>query len=158
MKKKKIFVVHHHFARHEHFDFRIEVGRVLKSWAIPKKPPLKPSTKRLAIQVEDHSLSYATFKGRIPEGQYGAGIVKIWDKGTYDLIEKTPNKYEVNLHGKKLKGVYLLTNFEFAGKNKWLFYKKKEPVKKTVKKVKKKKVKKKVTKKKTVKKEEKSSK
>jgi len=123
--------VHHHFASHEHFDFRLEYRGTLKSWAVPKTPPRTPGVKRLAIEVPNHPLSYAKFKGTIPKGQYGAGKVKIWDKGTYDLIEKTKDKYMVDLHGKKLKGIYYLTNFNVAGKKKWLLFKKKDQKKTT---------------------------
>ena len=122
--KKRIFVVHHHFASHEHYDLRLEYRGTLKSWAVPKKPPLKTGIKRLAIQVENHALSYAHFEGTIPKGQYGAGKVKIWDKGTYELLEKTKDKYMVDFKGKKLKGIYYVTKFPTGPKN-WLFFKKK---------------------------------
>jgi len=122
----KIFVVHHHFASHEHFDLRLEMRGTLRSWAVPKKPPLKPGIKRLAIQVENHPLSYAKFQGTIPKGQYGAGKVKIWDKGKYELIEKSKDKFLVDFKGKKLKGLYYLTRFSTLGKRKWLFFKKKK--------------------------------
>ncbi|MBR9683851.1 3'-phosphoesterase [Candidatus Woesearchaeota archaeon] len=110
-KKKLIYVVQHHFATREHYDFRLEMNGVLKSWAVPKQPPKKANIKRLAIQVEDHPLEYASFKGTIPEGQYGAGKVEIWDNGTYTLEEKTKNKLVFNLYGKKLKGEYSLIRF-----------------------------------------------
>lgn len=116
----KIFVVHEHWASTHHFDLRLEINKVLKSWAIPKKPPLKKGIKRLAIQVEDHALSYADFEGIIPEGFYGAGKVKIWDKGSYELIEKTDKKIVFMLKGKKLKGKYCLIKFK---NKKWLFFK-----------------------------------
>ena len=123
---KPIFVVHEHHAKHLHWDLRLEMDKVLKSWAVPKEPPKKEGEKRLAIQVEDHALSYAGFEGEIPEGQYGAGKVKIWDNGTYDLISKKLSKIIVDFHGKKLKGEYVLLRFEKAGEKNWLFFKKKD--------------------------------
>jgi DNA ligase D-like protein (predicted 3'-phosphoesterase) len=96
---------------------------VLKSWAVPKEPPTTPNVKRLAVQVEDHPLRYADFEGIIPKGQYGAGKVEMWDKGTYQLLERTENKIIFDLNGKKLKGTYCLIRFK-ANKN-WLFFKKK---------------------------------
>ncbi|MBU2589577.1 MAG: 3'-phosphoesterase [Nanoarchaeota archaeon] len=119
-----IFVIQEHNATKLHYDFRLEIDKVLKSWAIPKKPPLKKGIKRLAIQVEDHKLSYANFEGTIPEGQYGAGTVKIWDKGTYKMISKENNKLIFNLNGEKMKGEYVLLKFDKAGTNNWLFFKK----------------------------------
>ena len=96
---------------------------VLKSWAVPKQPPSTKGTKRLAIQVEDHPLEYATFKGEIPEGNYGAGKVEIWDKGKYELLEKNPKSMKFKLHGKKLKGDYVLVKTNYGGKKGWLFFK-----------------------------------
>ena len=122
--KKLIFVVNSHFARTHHYDLRLEIDGVLKSWAIPKEPPKVKGVKRLAIQVEDHPLEYAKFKGTIPEGNYGAGKVEIWDKGNYELLEKTPKKIEIKLHGKKLKGNYVLIKTGYGDKKKgWLFFK-----------------------------------
>ncbi len=120
-----IFVIHEHHATHLHYDLRLEMNSVLKSWALPKSPPIKKGIKRLAIQVEDHALSYAKFEGKIPEGQYGAGIVKIWDKGKYDLIEKDSKKIVFELHGKKLKGKYCLVKTSYGNKpeKSWLFFK-----------------------------------
>jgi len=120
-----IFVIHEHFASHHHWDLRLEIGGVLKSWAIPKQPPRTTEFKRLAIQVEDHARSYANFEGEIPEGQYGAGKVKIWDKGKFHLIEKTNKKIEFELKGLKLKGRYVLvrTNYGDKPEKSWLFMK-----------------------------------
>ena len=119
-----IFVVQEHHATNLHWDFRLEMGGVLKSWAIPKRPPRTKGIKRLAIQVPDHLRSYADFEGEIEEGLYGAGKVKIWDKGTYKLIEKNPKKIEFELNGKILKGKYVLvkTNYGKNSKKSWLFF------------------------------------
>ncbi|MDP2628943.1 MAG: DNA polymerase ligase N-terminal domain-containing protein [Nanoarchaeota archaeon] len=123
--KKLIFVIHEHHASHLHWDLRLEMLGVLKSWAVPKTPPKTKGEKRLAIQVEDHPLAYATFKGTIPEGNYGAGEVKIWDNGKYKLISKDSKKIEFELHGKKLKGKYVLVKTHYGNKpNKsWLWMK-----------------------------------
>ncbi len=123
--KKLIFVIHEHHASHLHWDLRLQMNGVLKSWAIPKQPPRSKGTKRLAIKVEDHPLAYAKFKGTIPEGNYGAGKVEIWDKGTYELIEKTSKKIEFKIHGKKLSGTYVLikTNYGSKPEKSWLFFK-----------------------------------
>ena len=110
-----IFVVQEHHARNLHWDFRLEMDGVLKSWAVPKQPPTEPGVKRLAVQVEDHELSYASFEGEIPEGEYGAGKVEIWDKGTYSLIDRKPKKITIQLHGEKLHGKYTILQ-----QGKWL--------------------------------------
>ena len=117
-----IFVIQKHHARNLHWDFRLEMDGVLKSWAVPKEPPTKPGLKRLAVQVEDHELDYADFEGEIPEGEYGAGKVEIWDKGTYELLERKGKKISINLHGEKLKGKYTLIQFGKEEKN-WLLFK-----------------------------------
>ena len=119
-----IFVIHEHHATHDHYDFRLEMGGVLKSWAVPKQPPLRKGIKRLAIQVEDHTKSYANFQGEIKEG-YGKGIVKIWDKGNYKLEEKTPKKIIFIIQGKRLHGKYALikTNFGNKPEKSWLLMK-----------------------------------
>ena len=96
-----LFVIHKHHASHLHWDLRLEINNVLKSWAVPRQPPTTKGVKRLAIEVEDHPLNYATFEGTIPKGNYGAGKVEIWDKGKYELINKTKNKIEFKLKGKK---------------------------------------------------------
>ena len=122
---KKIFVIHEHYAKNLHWDLRLEMSGVLKSWAVPKSPPLTKKEKRLAIMVEDHPLSYATFHGVIPEGNYGAGTVKIWDKGTYDIKHKDEKMIEIIFHGKKLKGNYVLVKTKYGNKpeKSWLFFK-----------------------------------
>ena len=117
------FVVHEHKATRLHWDLRLEMEGVLKSWAVPKQLPVKSGIKRLAIQVEDHALGYIDFKGTIPEGQYGAGTVKIWDKGTYLLKERTKDKIEAVFKGKKLKGAYALVRFRKSGRKNWLLMK-----------------------------------
>jgi bifunctional non-homologous end joining protein LigD len=113
------FLVQEHHARRLHWDFRLELDGVLKSWAVPKGPPTEIGIKRLAVEVEDHPLSYFGFEGTIPKGEYGAGEVKVWDKGFYVLELREPRKYHVLLKGRKLKGDYRLINFK--DKN-WLVY------------------------------------
>lgn len=120
--KSNIFVIHKHLASHLHWDLRLEMGGVLKSWAVPKEPPKEKGIKRLAVQVEDHPLEYAKFKGVIPEGNYGAGKVEIWDNGTYNLKSKDEKKIEFELKGKKLKGNYVLVKTGYV-KNGWLWFK-----------------------------------
>ena len=125
-KTEKLFVVQEHNASHLHWDFRLEIDGVLKSWAIPKQPPKQKNLKRLAIETEDHPLGYENFEGTIPEGNYGAGKVKIWDKGTYELLEIEENKkIEFNLNGKQLKGKYVLIKTSYGNKpeKSWLFFK-----------------------------------
>jgi DNA ligase D-like protein (predicted 3'-phosphoesterase) len=119
------FVVQKHDATRLHYDFRLEMDEVLKSWAIPKELPTVPNIKRLAVEVEDHPVSYITFEGTIPEGEYGAGTVEIWDKGTYTLKSRSNNTIVFTLHGQKLAGDYILVRFK-EDKN-WLFFKKKTP-------------------------------
>ncbi len=118
-----IFVIHEHHATHLHWDLRLEMQGVLKSWALPKEPAKSKNIKRLAIQTEDHDLSYKDFEGTIPEGMYGAGKVKIWDKGTYILDSKKSEKIVFHLHGKKLKGKYVLLKTKFGKeRNKWKYW------------------------------------
>jgi len=121
---KSRFVVHDHFAERagHHHDFWLEMEGVLKSWAVPKLMPEEKGVKRLALEVEPHPVDYINFKGIIPKGEYGAGEVKIFDKGNYKLIEKTENKIVFELKGKKLKGVYTLLRLK-GGKNQWLVFK-----------------------------------
>jgi len=120
------FVLHEHFSKHHHFDFRLEHDGVLASWAVPKGLPEKPGERRLAIQVEDHPLSYGTFEGTIPEGEYGAGEVKIADAGTYETLAWTDERIEVLLHGKLHSGKYVLLRFAKAGEKNWIVLKGKE--------------------------------
>ncbi len=120
---ENIFVVQRHDASHLHFDFRLSLDGVLKSWAIPKEPPKEKGTKRLAIGTEDHPLSYARFAGTIPEGLYGAGTVEIWDSGTFELKDRKDTKIVFRLDGKKLNGKYVLLKFPKAGEDGWLFFK-----------------------------------
>jgi bifunctional non-homologous end joining protein LigD len=115
-----IFVVQEHHATHVHFDFRLEMDGVLKSWAVPKGPSMSPKDKRLAIAVEDHPLDYGSFEGTI-----GAGKVVIWDKGDYTLIERGPHLLRFELRGNKLKGEYALVYFkEERGQAQWLLLRK----------------------------------
>ncbi|MCM8804437.1 MAG: 3'-phosphoesterase [Candidatus Omnitrophica bacterium] len=126
-----IFVIQEHFATHHHFDLRLEMNGVLKSWAIPKEIPKKQNSKKLAVEVDDHPLEYANFEGEIPEGYYGAGRVKIWDKGEYKLIKNEKNKIEFELKGEKVKGLYILIHFKKErDKNLWLILKKNENIEK----------------------------
>ncbi|GAB4540120.1 MAG: hypothetical protein Fur0020_09130 [Thermodesulfovibrionia bacterium] len=106
------FVIQEHHARHLHWDFRLEKGGVLKSWAVPKGVPERKAIKRLAIQVDDHNLDYIDFEGIIPEGQYGAGTVKIWDKGTYSLESESDKRIVFTLNGSRLKGTYSLVHLK----------------------------------------------
>jgi DNA ligase D-like protein (predicted 3'-phosphoesterase) len=124
--KMPIFVVQKHAARNLHYDFRLELDGVLKSWAIPKEPSNEADVKRLAIMVDDHDLSYSNFEGEIEEGNYGAGKVEIWDKGTYVMETRKDNKIVFVLHGKKLKGRYTILKFDKAGPDNWLLFKTKE--------------------------------
>ena len=116
------FVVHRHQASHLHYDFRLEMAGVLKSWAIPKEVPVEPGVRRLAVQVEDHPIDYMNFAGKIPQGEYGAGTVEIWDKGEYQLSKEAPDRLEFTLKGKKLSGDYVLIH---TGDQNWLLIKRK---------------------------------
>src|SRR6201992_2733768 len=128
------FVIQKHAASHLHYDFRLEMEGVLKSWAIPKGPSTDPSVKRLAMMVEDPPYDYEDFEGVIPEGNYGAGTVIVWDYGTYEPLEPVKNKKEaekvllkelkagrvkINMHGQKLKGEYALVHTKGRGDNAW---------------------------------------
>ena len=131
----RIFVVQKHDASHLHYDFRLAINGVLASWAVPKGPSMNPAEKHLAIRTEDHPLEYAEFEGVIPEGQYGAGTVMVWDKGTYDPKSNVPpdqklaqGKIDVELHGFKLRGGFTLVrtgkpSADSSGKERWLLIK-----------------------------------
>src|SRR5437588_5892212 len=139
--RQPIFVVQEHHASRLHYDFRLEADGVLKSWAVPKQPSPDPSQKRRAVHVEDPPVSYANFAGTIPEGQYGAGTVRIWDKGTYEnLLAEKPEprtvaegieagRLEFALHGRKLRGRFALIRMQGRGgrgKDNWLLIKMKD--------------------------------
>lgn len=135
-KNENIFVVQRHHASHLHYDFRLELNGTLKSWAVPKGPSLNPADKRLAMRVEDHPVSYAGFEGDIPEGNYGAGHVDVWDHGTYEPLDKEGNpisdtlfakdlksgSIKFSLKGRKLKGEFALVNMRRDEKT-WLLIK-----------------------------------
>lgn len=134
---KLSFVVQRHKASHLHYDFRLEIDGVLKSWAVPKGPSLNPKDKRLAMMVEDHPYDYKNFAGTIPEGNYGAGIVEIWDEGTYADLENSDKKtaqknlkeglkagnLKIKMYGKKLKGEFAIVKLKSDEKNTWLLIK-----------------------------------
>ncbi len=135
--KHPLFVIQKHDASRLHYDFRLEVDGVLKSWAVPKGPSTDPSEKRLAVETEDHPLDYADFEGTIPEDQYGGGTVMVWDAGSYRNLKNTDDDDSVSmtdahqdghisvwLEGRKLRGGYALTRFRRErGKAQWLLVK-----------------------------------
>lgn len=139
-KDKLIFVIQRHAASRLHYDFRLEMDGVLKSWAVPKGPSLDPKDKRLSMMVEDHPYDYKDFEGNIPEGNYGAGQVEIWDSGTYEpldndsklsdekelLKELHAGSLKFILHGKKLKGEFALVKMKNTEENSWLLIKHKD--------------------------------
>ena len=138
--KGLIFVVQKHNASHLHYDFRIEVDGVLKSWAVPKGPSMDPSHKRLAVPTEDHPLEYAGFEGTIPDDQYGGGTVMVWDSGVYRNLKEQEGggempmaetfengRIEIWLEGKKLRGGFALVRTRMVGKQpQWLLIKMKD--------------------------------
>lgn len=139
-KDKLIFVIQRHAASRLHYDFRLEMEGVLKSWAVPKGPSLDPKDKRLAMMVEDHPYDYKDFEGNIPEGNYGAGQVEVWDSGTYEPLEENSKLSDEKellkelhagslkfiLHGKKLKGEFALVKMKNTDYNSWLLIKHKD--------------------------------
>lgn len=136
--KKPVFVIQKHAASHMHYDFRIQIGSALKSWAIPKGISSNPSEKHLAIETEDHPLDYAEFEGVIPEGNYGSGTVMVWDIGTFKNIKTKNGKLvslqeclkrgtiEIELDGKKLHGNYALIHTKLGDGRQWLLLKMKD--------------------------------
>jgi bifunctional non-homologous end joining protein LigD len=126
--REPIFVVQRHDARRLHYDFRLERDGALASWAVPKGVPLEPGQRALAVHVEDHPLEYGDFEGEIPQGQYGAGTVELWDRGTYELVEeKKDGGLTVRLHGKRLEGTWTLVPAKLDGDPKnWLIIRKRE--------------------------------
>ncbi len=136
-ESKLSFVVQRHKASRLHYDFRLEMDGVLKSWAVPKGPSLNPKDKRLAMMVEDHPYDYKDFAGVIPKGNYGAGIVEIWDSGSYTDIDNSEKDiaikklkaalksgdFKFQLFGKKLKGEFVLVKLKGNEDNSWLLIK-----------------------------------
>jgi DNA ligase D-like protein (predicted 3'-phosphoesterase) len=131
-----IFVIQQHAARSMHFDFRVEADGVLKSWAVPKGPSTNPKDKRLAMPTEDHPMEYSDFEGVIPKGEYGAGSVIVWDRGTYENMTVDRGGREIpvaeaiddgelklRLHGEKLTGNYVLVRTGGGGRERWLLIK-----------------------------------
>lgn len=137
-RKKLSFVVQEHDASHHHFDFRLESDGVLKSWAVPKGPSMDPRHRRLAVMVEDHPLSYGKFEGEIPKGNYGAGTVRIWDKGWYEVEDADEDhgagiakgidsgSVKIVLHGDKLEGSFALVRMNDGKRKNWLLIKHKD--------------------------------
>lgn len=117
------FVIHKHAARTLHYDLRLELDGTLRSWAVPKGPPETSGVKRLAVAVDDHPLDYIAFQGTIPEGEYGAGKVEVWDRGTFDLTNNTETAIALVFHGNRLDGDYRLIRTK--DKN-WLIFKTKK--------------------------------
>lgn len=137
--KGKRFVVHEHRSRRLHYDFRLEIAGVLRSWAVPKGPSMDPADKRLAVMVEDHPLEYIDFEGIIPDGHYGAGPVVVWDTGTFEPLDTddaeislSSGKLSFELKGKKLKGAFALALMKGRGTGRdWLLMKKKDAKERT---------------------------
>jgi bifunctional non-homologous end joining protein LigD len=117
------FVVQEHYASTHHFDFRLEKGGIFKSWAVPKGIPDKPGTKRLAVQVADHDISFGDFEGVIPEGEYGAGTIQVWDRGSYEIEAWSEQKIAFTLHGQRTDGKFNLVRFTKGRPTDWLLIK-----------------------------------
>src|SRR6476469_7020566 len=133
--KQLQFVIQKHAASHLHYDFRLELDGVMKSWAVPKGPSLDPSVRRLAMEVEDHPIAYNTFEGTIPQGEYGGGAVMLWDRGTYEADDGGPaslrSGYEKGelrfvMHGKRIRGGFVLARLRRPGRPPWLLIKRRD--------------------------------
>jgi len=130
------FVIQKHAASHLHYDFRLELDGVMKSWAVPKGPSLDPSVRRLAMEVEDHPIAYNTFEGTIPQGEYGGGTVMLWDRGTYEAdddggpasLRSGYEKGELRfvMHGKRIRGGFVLARLRRPGRPQWLLIKRRD--------------------------------
>jgi bifunctional non-homologous end joining protein LigD len=130
------FVIQKHAASHLHYDFRLELDGVMKSWAVPKGPSLDPSVRRLAMEVEDHPIAYNTFEGTIPQGEYGGGTVMLWDRGTYEAddeggaasLRRGYEKGELRfvMHGKRIQGGFVLARLRRPGRPQWLLIKRRD--------------------------------
>ena len=130
------FVIQKHAASHLHYDFRLELDGVMKSWAVPKGPSLDPSVRRLAMEVEDHPIAYNTFEGTIPQGEYGGGTVMLWDRGTYEAdddggpasLRSGYEKGELHfvMHGKRIRGGFVLARLRRPGRPQWLLIKRRD--------------------------------
>jgi bifunctional non-homologous end joining protein LigD len=127
------FVIQKHAASHLHFDFRLELDGVMKSWAVPKGPSYDPAVRRLAMEVEDHPISYNTFEGTIPEGEYGGGTVMLWDRGTYEAEDGggdaalrqglADGDLKITMHGERMRGGWVLVRMKRPGRPQWLLIK-----------------------------------
>jgi bifunctional non-homologous end joining protein LigD len=135
-EQARAFVIQKHWATRLHYDLRLELEGTMKSWAVPKGPSFDPADKRMAVHVEDHPISYNTFEGTIPQGEYGGGTVMLWDRGTYEAddgggAESLRRGYEKGelrfvMHGKRLKGGFVLARLRRPGRPQWLLIKRRD--------------------------------
>lgn len=120
---RPIYMVHEHHASRLHWDLRLELDGALKSWAVPKGLSLEQGVKRLAVEQDDHDLAYAAFEGTLPAGTYGAGKVSIWDRGSFEVKERSADKLVVDVRGERAKGVYHMVRARLGGEEKnWLIF------------------------------------